>query len=652
VECFDVNDFGAGGQGDHVTDAIGTGEGRRQFTHALLRDLHALDRMLTEGRVESGICRIGAEQEMFLTDHTWRPAPVALEMLDAIDDPHFVTEVGAFNLELNLDPHVFGGDCLSRLHEQLDSSLGKARAVGDERGIEILLAGILPTIRKSDLGLSNMVDKDRYHRLNEAISHLRGTEVDFFIKGVDELKMRHDSVMVEACNASFQVHLQVDPANFANQYNIAQVLAGPVLACATNSPLLFGRRLWAETRIAVFQQAVDTRRPTHHLRQAEARVTFGDRWLRQSILELYREDISRFPPLLPDVNVDDPFESLARDEAPELLALRLHTGTVWRWNRGCYGVGNGVPHLRIENRVLPAGPSTTDEVTNAALWLGAMVALAQRHEDITAVTEFEHAKWNFVAGARQGLTAPLIWLGGEEMFASRLVLDHLLPLAHEGLSAVGVDEEDRERYLDVVERRVRSGNTGSRWMLQSLAGMGTRGTPGQRLNSLTAAMSARQRAERPVADWTFAQLDEGGGWEHDFLKVEQIMTTDFPTVHADDPISLVANLMDWHHIRHVVVEDHGHLVGIVSYRALLKLLARTTNLDLGSIAVAEVMTRDPVYISPEMDTIRAFDVLRSYTLATVPVVHDGQLVGLVTESHFMSIAGQLLLQELGGMPTA
>ena len=640
--------------GKDVAEASGGGQDRRQFTHALLREVHALDRMLAEGRIESGVRRIGAEQEMFLVDRNWKPAPVALEILDAVDDPHLVTEVGAFNLELNLDPQGFGGNCFSAMEAQLNELLGRVRSVANERGVDVLLAGILPTIRTSDLGLSNMVDKDRYHRLNAAISNLRGTDVDFYIKGLDELRIRHDSVMVEACNASFQVHLQVDAATFANQYNIAQLLAGPVLACATNSPLLFGRRLWAETRIAVFQQAVDTRRPTHHMRDVGPRVTFGDRWLQSSILELYREDISRFPPLLPDITISDPFEALARGEAPDLAALRLHTGTVWRWNRGCYGISDGVPHVRIENRVLPAGPTTLDEVANAALWLGLMVALAERHPDIAAEIEFEQAKSNFVAAARQGLGAPLTWINGEEMFASRLALEHLLPLAHEGLTAVGIDDADRERYLDVVERRVHSGNTGSRWMLQSLADMRGRGTPGQRMTSLTAAMAARQRADRPVADWTLAQLDEGGGWEHDFLKVEQIMTTDFQTVHVDDPVSLVANIMDWNRVRQVLVEDgNGHLVGIVSYRALLKLLARGTTVDLGSIAVADVMTRDPVYISPDMDTARALDVLRSRTLAAVPVVHNGQLVGLVTEHQFMAIAGQLLVQELGGrMPSS
>ena len=186
---------------------------RRQFTHALLRDLHALGGMLTEGRIESGVRRIGAEQEMFLVDRSWRPAPVALELLDAVDDPHFVTEVGAFNLEVNLDPQHFSGDCFTRVEAQLNSLLDQLRAVAGPRGVEVLLAGILPTIRKSDLGLSNMVDSERYRQLNEAISNLRGHEVDFYIKGIDELRMRHDSVMVEACNASFQVHLQVDPVD-------------------------------------------------------------------------------------------------------------------------------------------------------------------------------------------------------------------------------------------------------------------------------------------------------------------------------------------------------------------------------------------------------------------------------------------------------
>jgi len=621
-----------------------SGRMRRQFTNALLRDVRALEVMLDSGAIETGVRRIGAEQEMFLTDRSWRPAPFALELLAEVDDPHLVTEVGAFNLELNLDPEPFHGNCLSAMEHQLNTLLDRVRAAAADLGVEVVLAGILPTIRKSDLGLSNMVDNERYRLLNDAISNLRGREVDFYIKGADELRIRHDSVMLEACNASFQVHLQTDRDHFANEYNIAQLLAGPVLACATNSPLLFGRRLWAETRIAVFQQSVDTRRPSHHLRHVEPRVFFGDRWLKKSVIELHREDISRFPPLLPDTVVADPFEQIDAGQAPGLHALRLHTGTVWRWNRGCYGVSSeGVAHLRIECRVLPAGPTPLDEIANAALWLGAMTALSAKHDDITRQMDFENAKGNFLAAARQGLTAPMFWLKGEELTASRLVLDHLLPLAEEGLSLAGVDLADRTRYLEVIERRVLSGKTGSRWMLQSLAEMGDQASPGQRLDALTAAMTSRQRSSHPVADWTLAQVDEAATGDMSLVRVEQIMTTDFHSVNEADPVALVVTLMEWHRDLNVMVEDGtGQLVGVVPFHALLALLNRGAAVDLGSIAVSEMMQRDPVDVVPEMDALEALEVMRANGLSAVPVVQSGQLVGVLHDRHFVAIAHQSL----------
>ena len=232
-------------------------------------------------------------------------------MLAGIADGHFTTEVGAFNLELNLDPQVLEGDCFRRMEIQLDELLTVARAVAGAAGLNIVLAGILPTIRKGDLSLANMVQNPRYLALNNALMTLRGQAYELHIKGMDELRVRQDSVMAEACNASFQVHLQVTPDEFVNLYNVAQLLAGPVLACAVNSPILFGKRLWAETRIALFEQAVDTRRPGHHIRDRSARVTFGHDWVSTSITELYREDITRFRPVLaPDDHVD-PFAEMA-----------------------------------------------------------------------------------------------------------------------------------------------------------------------------------------------------------------------------------------------------------------------------------------------------------------------------------------------------
>ena len=453
-------------------------------------------------------------------------------------------------------------------------------------GLQLVLTGILPTIRKGDLSLANMVQNPRYLALNNALMDLRGEAYELHIKGTDELRVRQDSVMAEACNASFQVHLQVRPDEFVNLYNVAQLLAGPVLACATNSPLLFGKRLWAETRIALFEQAVDTRRPGHHLRERSARVTFGHDWVTSSISELYREDITRFRPVLaPDDHVD-PFVDLAEGRPPSLQALRLHTGTVWRWNRGCYGVTDGKPHLRIENRVLPSGPSVVDEVANAALWLGLMRAIGARHPEVNRMLPFEVARSNFVAAARQGLGAHLTWLDGADHDAGTLALDVLLPLADEGLEAAGVAEADRQRYLGVIERRIRSGYTGSRWLLGSLNDLRNQGTSGQRLNSLTAAMVARQRAGTPVAEWTPAGLDEGGEWRHNFVTIEQLMTTDLVTVAEDDPVELAANLMDWHRIRQVLVEDGQHrLVGLVSYRTILRQLAHGT--AIGELTVGE-----------------------------------------------------------------
>jgi CBS domain-containing protein/gamma-glutamyl:cysteine ligase YbdK (ATP-grasp superfamily) len=615
----------------------------------MLRDLQALQQMLRDDRFETGVRRIGAEQEMFLVDASWQPAPGALPMLAALSGQPYTTEVGAFNLELNLDPQEFTGDCFTRVQAQLDELLALGRVAAESVGLHVVLSGTLPTIRKRDLTMANMVQNPRYLALNNALMGLRGEDYELHIKGTDELRVRQDSVMAEACNASFQVHLQVTPSEFANAYNVAQALSGPTLASATNSPLLFGKRLWAETRIALFEQSVDTRRPGHHVRERSARVSFGDGWVTSSVAELYKEDITRYRPVLAPDDYTDPLAELAEGRIPSLPALRLHTGTVWRWNRACYGISHtalgDLPHLRIENRVLPSGPSTLDEVANAALWLGLMRAVAEDHPEIHRTIPFEQARTNFVAAARQGLSSTQTWLDGEEYAASVLTLDVLLPLAARGLEAQDVDEDDIDKYLSIIERRVRSGNTGSRWVLTSLNGLRNQGSAGQRLNSLTAAMVSRQRGGTPVADWSAATLDEGGQWQHNFVTVEQLMTTDIVSVAPDDPVELVANLLDWHRIRQILVEDSdGSLVGLVSYRAILRLVANGT--DTSEMTVADVMKGDPVCVPPDMAPLRALELMRQFGIGALPVVSDGHLVGVVTEHDFFNVAGMLLLEQL------
>ncbi|HEV8630689.1 MAG TPA: glutamate-cysteine ligase family protein, partial [Thermoanaerobaculia bacterium] len=457
----------------------------RQFTKKLLTDLRAIERMLEGGAIESGVRRIGAEQELFLVGPRWGASCNNLEILaDLADEAHFTTELGRFNLEFNLDPMMWGGGCLSTMEQQLDGYLARVREAAERHGTHVVMTGILPTLEKADLTLAQMTPKPRYFALNEAMTRLRGGAYIFHLKGQDELKLTHDSVMLEACNTSFQVHFQTGPEEFARLYNIAQAVAAPVLAAATNSPLLFGKRLWRETRIALFQQSVDTRAPTSHMREQSPRVRFGKGWIEESVMEIFQEDVSRFRVLLAADVEEDPFHVLAEGGVPTLQALRLFNGTIYRWNRPCYGISEGKPHLRIENRVLPAGPSLVDEVANAALWLGLMSAVYDQHRDIRQVLQFDQVKENFVAAARLGLGAHLWWIGHKDVPARELLLEELIPLARHGLELGKVDAADADRYLGVLTERVESGKSGSQWLLDSFTATRDQGTRAERLAAL------------------------------------------------------------------------------------------------------------------------------------------------------------------------
>ena len=620
---------------------------RREFMHAILADLRALERMLAEKMFESGVRRVGAEQEIFLLDKSWHPARGVLQMLEKLNDPHFTTELGQFQLEANADPQPFGGKGLSNLEAQLDELVDKARVAAAALDMRTVLMGMLPTIRKEDLCLEAMVPSPRYLAINKAMFDLRGGAFDFSIKGLDELIIQHDSVMVEACNSSFQVHLQVDADEFARMYNLAQLLAAPMVAISCNSPLLFGKRLWSETRIALFKQAVDTRSHTHHLRESEARVNFGTRWVKDSILEIYQEDVARFRTLVGTDLDEDPMAKLDRGEPPLLKALRLHNGTVYRWNRACYGIMNGKAHLRIENRVMPAGPSVLDEVANGAFWFGVMAEMGAREEDITGKMDFDQAGANFYTAAREGLGAHFTWLDHQELSAERLVLDHLMPMAEAGLRRQKVAEEDIKRYLGCVDARVRSGRTGTRWQMASWNALKEKATPAQRASALVAATVDRQATRRPVAEWERARLDEAGDESaYNYLRVDQYMATDLFTVQKDDPIEMVVNLMTWERIRHLPVEDKEHrLIGLVSYRSVLRFLAAGASLK--DTPVSKIMKTAVTTVALETPTVDAMRLMRRMRIGCLPVIHEDRLVGLITDEDFMNIATKLIEQKLG-----
>lgn len=615
----------------------------RAYMKALLDDLRALEYMLESGWFESGVRRLGAEQEMFLVDKSLRPAPVGSQVIERANDPRLTTEIARFNLEANLTPKEWGGLCLRQIEKELEDVLKLARAAARDCGADILLAGILPTLQMSDLSLANITPDPRYLELDRALTRLRGGKFSIHIKGLDELQITHDNVMMESCNTSFQIHVQVSPREFAPLYNMAQAVSAPVLAAAVNSPVLLGHRLWQETRLALFQHSTDDRPLSHQARSQPTRVGFGEGWLKDSVLEIFREQIARFRIIMLTGVDEDPLFLVASGRVPSLPALRLHNGTIWPWNRACYGVLNGRPHLRIENRVLPAGPTVLDEMANTAFFMGLMSALPQEYGKIEHLLAFDDAKANFFAAARFGLYAQIMWVGGKSHPAASLILDHLLPLARQGLVESRVAVEDVERYLGLIEERVRSGQTGAQWMLRSLAALTKSGTRDTRMRTLTEVMLKQQQTGAPVHRWPVSEKDEMNDWIRSYQTVEQFMSTDLFTLQPDDLIDLAASVMDWRHIRHVPVEDgQGRLVGLLSHRALLRLMARRGAGDSNiPVAVRDIMKADPVTVTPTTPTMEAVNIMRRNKVGCLPVVDSEHLVGIITAQDFLEISGRL-----------
>ena len=613
----------------------------RAFMQAVLSDLQALERMIDEGQIESGVRRIGAEQEMFLVDRDWQVKNIAPTLLQGLGTDHFTKELAQFNLEANASPHELSASCLSDLHRELDQLVGEAAASADRNDAHVILCGILPTLTQDDLGLDSMTPSERYAALNRVMTELRGGEFQSYIKGLDELQVHHDNVMLEAANTSFQLHFQVGAEEFAKLYNLAQVVTGPVLAAAVNSPVLLQHRLWHETRVALFQQSLDIRSKAKLARGSRQRVSFGERWVESSVLEIFREDIARFRALLTTNLPEDPMAVLDRGEIPGLDALRLQNGTVYRWNRPCYGISNGKPHLRIENRVLPAGPTIVDEIANAAFYFGLMISLGEEHARIQDVFSFDHAAANFLGAARYGLDAQFRWIGGRAVPARTLILEELIPASRAGLLERGIDSGDVEQYLGIIEERVRSEKTGSRWALDSLAAMPA-GSPDERHRALVAAMAEGQKNGQPVHTWGLARLGARKDKRGSLRTVGRIMTRDVFTVHPEDVIDLAANLMEWEHIRRIPVEDDdGHLVGLLTQRGLLRLVTRKQT-DAEPVAVREVMRLEPITVTPTTPTLEAIRLMREHRVGCLPVVDDGRLVGIVTEHDFVQLASELL----------
>jgi CBS domain-containing protein len=400
--------------------------------------------------------------------------------------------------------------------------------------------------------------------------------------------------------------------------------------------------------VALFQHSIDSRTRNQLARSQPTRVSFGDRWLKNSVVELFHDQISRFRPIMITEPDEDPFQVLTRGEVPLLSALRMHNGTVWRWNRACYGIADGIAHLRIENRALPSGPTVQDEMANAAFFVGLMVALPYEYGAIAKRLSFDDAKENFFAAARHGLNAQLRWLDGKRFSATFLILSELLPLARAGLKQSKVDSSDIDKYLGVLEERVRSGQTGAQWMLNSLTALNDSEPIDMRTRTLTSAILARQKEGKPVHEWKLAEAGELDDWSQSYQTVGQFMSTDLFTLRPNDLVDLAASLMEWRHIRHVPVEDeNGGLVGLVTHRGLLRLLSRgSTAPDATSMTVREIMKPNPTSVTSTTPTLEAIEIMRRSGIGCLPVVDDNQLVGIVTSYDFLIATASLFKQHL------
>ena len=609
-------------------------ESRKLFLKYLLHDVEAIDQMLQNKQIESGINRIGAEQEFCLVDKYFKPSKNAMEVLEKVNDDHFTPELAKYNLEINLDPLEIAGDCFSKMKSQLLDLLTKAEDVANLLDERIILTGILPSIDFRAVQMEYMTPRPRYDAMANIMSELRGEDFELNITGVDELILTHNNILFEACNTSFQCHYQVEPDEFTDLYNWAQMLSGPVLSVACNSPLLIGKQLWSETRIPLFQQSIDTRGKGFHLREREQRVTFGNRWI-TGVTDVYKNDIARHTILfLTDIE-EDSLDILDRGEIPDLKALQLHNGTIYKWNRPCYGVFNGVPHLRIENRYLPSGPTVQDEIANFAFWVGLMSNLPDKFRGNWNQIDFNEVKENFYKAAMWGIQSGMVW-DGELKSARRLILDTLIPMAREGLEKKGINPSDIDSNLEIIRARAENYATGSRWIVNSYRKLRENLGREESTVALTAIMHYRKLTGKPVHEWGVAKTSEAEQLEMQYDIVSNIMSTDLVTVTENDIAELVLKVMEWRDIRHLPVEDsQGKLKGIITKNRLVRYL---NNPEKDGLATAtDVMDTNPVTIGPNDDIKYAMLLMIDKGVSCLPVVEKDEMIGIITDKDAQDI---------------
>jgi gamma-glutamyl:cysteine ligase YbdK (ATP-grasp superfamily) len=475
-----------------------------RFAERLQQSLDALAELLEQPDFGTGKATLGAELELTLVDPAGRPLPVNRSVLAAAVDPRVSLEIDRFNLEVNARPVPLAGSAFTALRGELTEALDAIDRAAAAHGGRSITIGILPTLTRADLQPGMLTDSKRYRALSAGIRRLRHEAFRIRIDGDDPLDATCEDVTFEGANTSLQIHLRVAPGEFAAMYNAAQIATAPVLAVSGNSPLFLGHRLWEETRVALFRQAVDERIAAAEEDWRPARVSFGHGWVRESALELFAESVVLHPPLLPLVGAEDPAACVRSGVIPALEELRLHHGTVWRWNRAVFDPSAG-GHLRIELRALPAGPSAMDMAANAAFLIGLTLGLARDARRLVCALTFGQARRNFYEAARHGLDAELLWPTGTapspRSVRAAMLVPELLSVAREALLASALDAAEVDALLAVIAARVTRGGTGARWQRRTLAYLERSMTRERALRELVARYLEHAASGRPVHEW-------------------------------------------------------------------------------------------------------------------------------------------------------
>jgi gamma-glutamyl:cysteine ligase YbdK (ATP-grasp superfamily) len=489
--------------GDDVNQTEFTRQDRQQYRAKVRRCLDVFARMLSESKFDFERPMTGLEIEFNLIDEHQDPAMKNAEVLHAIEHEDFQTELGQFNIEINVRPRGLAGNAVEQLEAELRASLNDAEDRARTVGAHIVMIGMLPTLTADHLTMDALSANPRYGLINQQIFAARGEDLHIDIEGPERLSTYADTIAPEAACTSVQYHLQVSPADYAPNWNAAQAMSGIQLALGANSPFLFGKELWRETRIALFEQTTDTRPEELKEQGVRPRVWFGERWI-TSIFDQFEENVRYFPALLPITEDEDPVEVLNRGDAPKLQELRMHNGTIYRWNRPVYDVYRGKPHLRVENRVLPAGPTVVDILANGAFYYGLLRTLAEEDRPIWSRISFTAAEDNFYQGARHGINARIYWPGLGEVPATELVLRRLLPMAYEGLRRWGVDSSASDRLLGIIEQRCITQLNGAEWQAQMFHKIDEERQPLDRRESLREMLRRyveHMHSNAPVHTW-------------------------------------------------------------------------------------------------------------------------------------------------------